>query len=109
MVSRIRLLPGLLLLSLLFAGPVTLNGQETQKTQETCDGPYKGRRLSPEELADVLALHRKWLGNTPGGQQANFCEAVLGGENLQGAYLVRTDLRAAGLIGANLAEANLRK
>ena len=26
-----------------------------------CDGPYKGRKLTPEELATVLRNHQAWL------------------------------------------------
>ena len=129
MASLIRLVFVVLVVGFLLVGPEVLQGQETQETQETCDGPYKGKHLSSKELADVLALHGKWvethpvysmvLGGEPSGQRANLCEAelkeahlpgaALQGANLQGARLQEANLQGAQLEGANLQEANLWK
>ena len=110
---RRRRVCGLLLLSLLCAGPVLLNAQEAHKPPETCDGPYNGKHLSSTELTDVLALHDKWLGKKPGGQQANLCKARLEVAHLQGAVLRKANLQEAvlheaDLRGAKLQEADLR-
>jgi hypothetical protein len=72
------------------------------RSQEACSGPYKGRRVSPEELADVLAAHQKWLGKESGGRQAN-----LWGANLHRASLHGADLQWANLQEADLTEADL--
>lgn len=54
--------------------------------------------MEAEKLSKILELHKKWINNEPGGEQAN-----LRGANLRGA-----DLRGADLGEANLGEANLR-
>ena len=87
------------------------------RSQDACNGPYKGKSISPEELADVLAAHRKWLVNEPFGQKANLCGAVLIRANLReanlsqadlkGAALDEADLKGAKLLGADLRRANL--
>ena len=48
--------------------------------------------MTKEELDRILAAHKAWLNNEPGGNRAN----------LRGA-----DLREADLIGADLSRANL--
>jgi uncharacterized protein YjbI with pentapeptide repeats len=101
---RLRLCLVIVLLEFVCAEPRRLIGQEAQKTQATCEGPYKEIRLTPEVLADVLTLHRKWLQKESNGQQANLCDANLRGANLQGA-----SLRGANLQGADLGEANLQR
>jgi hypothetical protein len=75
--------------------------------QEACSGPYKGRRVSSEELADVLAAHQKWLGKEPGGRQANLCGAILHGVTLPWVDLIGAALQEAALQGADLQRANL--
>ena len=50
-----------------------------------------GKVYTPDELAQVLAAHKKWRAND-GGQRAD----------LRGAYLGGADLRGANLKGANL-------
>jgi hypothetical protein len=75
--------------------------------EEACDGPYKGRRLTPEELATVLRNHEAWLKSAkiPNDERrANLCQADLFEANFQGA-----DLLVANLQGADLAMANLAK
>ena len=63
--------------------------------------------MAPDDLADVLRLHRLWLDGEPGGQHADLAGAYLAGANLAGAYLAGADLARADLAGANLAGANL--
>lgn len=58
--------------------------------------------MEAEKLSKILELHKKWINNEPGGEQAN-----LGGADLGGAYLRRADLRRANLGGANLEGADL--
>jgi hypothetical protein len=76
-------------------------------TQEACSGPYKGRSVSPAELAEVLAAHQKWLGKESGGLQANLCGATLHGATLPWVELIGADLQEAALHGADLQRANL--
>ena len=53
--------------------------------------------MEAEKLSKILELHKKWINNEPGGEQAN----------LGGADLGRADLRRANLGGANLEGADL--
>jgi hypothetical protein len=85
-----------------------------------CEGPYRDRRPTAEELATVLRNHQAWreAGERPNDERkANLCQADLRranlwwaglskarltGANLQGAYLTRTNLQGAVLADANL-------
>jgi pentapeptide repeat protein len=81
-----------------------------------CDGPYKGRTPTPEELATVLSNHQAWVGSNRApddARKANLCQARLGGAALQkadlwGADLQGASLRGAALQGALLIEAHLQ-
>ena len=71
------------------------------------------RRHTPEELAEVLRLHRAWISGEDKGQRADLRGADLSGAdlrdaNLRGADLSGADLRDANLSGAYLRGANLR-
>ena len=66
------------------------------------------RRYTPDELAEVLRLHKLWLDNEEGGQGADLQGADLQGADLQGADLQGADLRRADLQGADLQDANLQ-
>lgn len=60
-----------------------------------------------EQLAEILAEHRKWrLGD--GGKRADFRGADLSGADLIGADLYCADLSGADLSGADLMRADLR-
>lgn len=48
--------------------------------------------MEAEKLSKILELHKKWINNEPGGEQAN----------LRGADLEGADLEGADLKGANL-------
>lgn len=67
------------------------------------------RKISKDELEEILEKHKKWLNNKDGGEQANLRSAVLNNANLQCTNLRGADLRCANLSGANLKEANLQK
>ena len=76
-----------------------------------CEGLYKGRTLTPEELMTVLYNHQAWV--EAGGERndmwrANLCHADLRGANLERAYLRGADLRGANLERANLNGAALQ-
>jgi Pentapeptide repeats (8 copies) len=63
-----------------------------------CDGPYKGRKLTPEELATVLRNHWAWLESyrkPDDERKANLCQADLRDANLQEADLVYANLQEA--------------
>jgi Pentapeptide repeats (8 copies) len=78
--------------------------------EEACDGPYKGRTPTPEELETVLRNHRAWLeaGHPRGDKRiANLCGANLGMANLRKARLDEANLQGANLLMANLQGANL--
>ena len=59
-------------------------------------------RYTPEQITEVLRLHKLWLDDEEGGVRANLVRA-----NLDGANLVRANLYGANLDGANLDGANL--
>ena len=63
--------------------------------------------MEAEKLSKILELHKKWINNEPGGEQADLRGADLGGANLRGANLRGANLRGADLGGANLRGADL--
>ena len=70
--------------------------------------------MEAEKLSKILELHKKWINNEPGGEQANLREADLWRADLGEADLWRADLGEANLgeadlRGADLGEANLRE
>jgi hypothetical protein len=65
------------------------------------------RKISKNELEEILEKHRKWLNNKDGGEQADLRSAVLNNANLQCTNLRGADLRCADLSGANLQYADL--
>src|SRR5712692_7687452 len=100
--------------SVLLVGSTWAVGQEAPK--EHCEGKYKDKRLTAEELTTVLADHKAWLEDVrhgkvkqdaPDERRANLCEADLDGANLQEATLVGANLQKATLDGANLQGADL--
>ena len=58
--------------------------------------------MEAEKLSKILELHKKWINNEPGGEQANLRRADLRRADLGGADLGGADLRGANLKGANL-------
>jgi Pentapeptide repeats (8 copies) len=84
--------------------------------EQACNGPYKGRTLTPEELAPVLHNHQAWLASDrtqDDERRANLCQATLQGADLsradlQGATLQGADFYGADLQGATLSRANLQ-
>lgn len=63
--------------------------------------------MGAEKLSKILELHKKWINNEPGGEQANLGEADLVEADLRIANLRGADLRIADLRIADLGEANL--
>ena len=61
-----------------------------------------GKRLTEQQIGDMLAAHAKWLRVETGGECADLSRAVLRGADLSGA-----DLRGADLSGADLSDADL--
>jgi len=76
------------------------------------------KKITKEDLKEILELHHKWLYDIDGGVRANLYDgglenadlrgADLIGADLEGAGLENADLRGADLIGADLRCANLR-
>jgi len=66
------------------------------------------RKLSKEELKEILAKHKMWLEDNEKGTKADLRRANLIGANLRYADLSDTDLSGANLRYANLIGANLR-
>lgn len=107
------------------------NESSENETVSHCSGLYKGKKISEEQLENILADHYRWLKS--GKRQynhgrADLCGADLSGLNLQGANLSYailnranlsqsiliskigfppTTLEGANLQGANLTQANL--
>ncbi|MDM8566332.1 pentapeptide repeat-containing protein [Candidatus Halobeggiatoa sp. HSG11] len=75
-----------------------------------CEGPYKGKKIAPEQLKEILKQHKELLEEknyitkeyTKDNRYANLCGANLKGADLKGANLERVYFE-----GANLDEANL--
>ena len=67
------------------------------------------KRYTPEELKEVLRLHKLWLDDEEGGERANLEGASLEWANLARANLARANLEGANLEWANLARANLAR
>ena len=65
-------------------------------------------RLTPEQIAEVLAKHLVWLREEEGGSRADLRRADLYRANLSGANLSGANLYGADLSGAYLYRANLR-
>ena len=81
--------------------------------EQECDGPYKGRALSPEELATVLRNHEAWVEVYLRTTYLAWPESAIAlhdqpRPNLCQADLQEANLRGANLLGANLLGANLR-
>jgi hypothetical protein len=71
------------------------------------------RKISKEELQEILEKHKLWMVIEDGGEHANLRSANLSSANLRGAgleyaNLSSANLRGAKLIGAKLIGANLR-
>ena len=104
------------ILSSLFASGLVLlvgipfvGAQEQEKDPYVCEGPYKGQKLSQEQLESIVKAHEKWMISLKKeGEQANLCEAYLWGAKLQGATLAMAQLQGAILIEAQLQRADLR-
>ena len=67
------------------------------------------KRYTPEELKEVLRLHKLWLDDEEGGERANLEGANLEWANLTRANLARANLEVANLEWANLTRANLAR
>jgi Pentapeptide repeats (8 copies) len=97
-----------LLVGCLIAAVAVAGGQENSVS--LCEGLYKDRWLTPDDLATVLSNHRAWLHSKrePNDtRKANLCQARLSGANLQRADLLEANLQETELIEANLQEARL--
>ena len=60
------------------------------------------RKISQEELEDILKKHKKWLNNQNGGERANLIDADLSYLNFK-----KVDLRCAKMTSVNLTHADL--
>lgn len=60
------------------------------------------RKVSKEELAEIVRKHRLWRRGEPGGERADLSWTDLSGVDLTRAYLVRAYLTGADLTSANL-------
>jgi hypothetical protein len=65
------------------------------------------RTLTPEQLAEIIESHGKWLRDKEGGKKADLSCADLSSANLSSADLRCADLSCANLSCANLSCANL--
>ena len=66
------------------------------------------RKITKEELKEVLRKHKLWLDKKEGGEKADLREADLSGADLSKADLSEADLSKADLREADLSEADLR-
>ena len=65
------------------------------------------RKITTEELKEIIRKHELWLNNDSQGEEADLSRAYLGGANLREANLHGADLSGAFLGGADLSEADL--
>ena len=65
------------------------------------------RKITTEELKEILRKHELWLDNDSQGEKANLREADLNGADLYGTDLYRVNLSGAYLGGADLGGAYL--
>ena len=100
-----------LLAALVFSGAWPATTQGAEKKGKRCDGPFKNKKPTPEQLREVFQQHEAWLKSNPlikpEGERADFCEAYLKGADLAEANLENADLWRARLQGANLSGARL--
>jgi uncharacterized protein YjbI with pentapeptide repeats len=85
----------------------TFGGQVEAPWEPFCEGPYKDRQPTPDELAEVLREHQAWLEskeprNPNDPRRANLCRA-----NLHKANLIKANLQKALLYRVRLQEATL--
>lgn len=66
------------------------------------------KKITQDELNNILKDHKKWLSVAYGGIRADLRGADLSGADLSGANLSGADLSIANLRGADLSVANLR-
>ena len=66
------------------------------------------RKITQEELKEILRKHELWVVNDPNGEKADLSYADLRDANLFRANLICADLRGANLEGVNLNYADLR-
>jgi hypothetical protein len=95
-----------LLLVFLLPLPIAALGQKAVE----CNGPYKDKKLTGEELKQVLEKHREWRPYTPRPEHLNSTDprrANLCGADLKFAKLAGADLSVANLSGAILYSADL--
>ncbi len=82
-----------------------------------CQGRFKNKHLTEEELKNVLTEHKVWFETYAGEfdtqqaeldpRKANLCGADLSGFDLRSIDLFKANLSGANLSGANLSDANL--
>jgi len=64
--------------------------------------------MTPEQLTEILRLHKAWLNDEPKGIRASLRDADLSGADLRTATLFKASLGGADLREADLREADLR-
>ena len=67
------------------------------------------RKISREELAEILEAHKKWLIGEEGGKRADLSRAKLSRAKLRRAALSDADLSSAKLSRADLSDADLSR
>lgn len=67
------------------------------------------KKISKEELKDILEKHMKWLNSEDGGERADLSNTDLNNANLYRADLSRANLSYASLINTDLSFSNLSK
>ena len=65
------------------------------------------RKISPEELKEILRKHLLWLGGKEGGERADLSYSDLSSSDLRHSDLSRSDLRASDLRGSDLSYSDL--
>ena len=82
----------------------------TQASHREAARPTRLRRVSREELAQILTVHRRYLEtNRRQGKRGNLAATDLAGHDFSDAVLRRLKLDHALLRGANLARADLQR
>lgn len=66
------------------------------------------RKISEDELREILEKHEKWLHNDTNGEKASLLWADMRGVDMRGVYLQGADMRVSNMQGVDMRGGDLR-